>query len=82
VIHITRVVVVQKSTIFFINIFRLYSLFWWTNETLNAWTHLLGWMYFAYFTVKEVVQTFSDGESISWHDNLMMIMILVCFQVY
>jgi hypothetical protein len=54
------------------------SLFWWTNETLNAWTHLLGWMYFAFYTVREI--GLIDLES-TWHDNIMMIVILVCFQV-
>jgi len=54
------------------------SLFWWTNETLNAWTHLLGWVYFAYYTVREIGQFVGQN---AWHDSFMMIVILVCFQI-
>jgi len=56
----------------------LKSMFWWTNETMNTWTHLLGWIYFAYFTVKEIL---SLGHASTWQDSVMMIIILSCFQI-
>lgn len=57
-----------------------FSLFWWTNETLNAWTHLLGWIYFAYFTVDEVLQLVNSND-ISWQDSAISLLIVSCFQV-
>ncbi|XP_046463559.1 progestin and adipoQ receptor family member 3-like [Daphnia pulex] len=56
------------------------SLFWWTNETLNAWTHLLGWIYFAYFTVDEVLQLVNSGGT-SWQDSAISLLIVFCFQI-
>ncbi|KZS14977.1 Membrane progestin receptor gamma [Daphnia magna] len=56
------------------------SLFWWTNETLNAWTHLLGWIYFAYFTVDEVLQLVNSND-ISWQDSAISLLIVSCFQI-
>jgi predicted membrane channel-forming protein YqfA (hemolysin III family) len=44
-------------------------MFWWTNETLNTWTHLLGWIYFAYFTVEEVRQSIGSESSSTWQDG-------------
>ena len=56
----------------------LKSIFWWTNETMNTWTHLLGWIYFAYFTVQEILWL---GHGSTWQDSVMMIIILSCFQI-
>ena len=57
------------------------SLFWWTNETLNAWTHLLGWIYFAYFTVDEILQLVNSSGISTWQDSAISLLIVVCFQV-
>ena len=56
-------------------------MFWWTNETLNVWTHLLGWMYFAYLTVHELLEAYYSFGSVHWFDSAISILILVCFQV-
>lgn len=61
--------------------FFYYSLFWWTNETLNAWTHLLGWIYFAYFTVEEILLLVNGDGTSAWQDSAINLLITICFQV-
>ncbi|XP_063697649.1 progestin and adipoQ receptor family member 3-like [Culicoides brevitarsis] len=56
----------------------LESIFWWTNETINIWTHLFGCIYFA-------VLSYADMKFLSVHADLMDYLIIIgclfCFEI-
>lgn len=62
------------------------SLFWWTNETLNIWTHFLGWMLHFYLTLRDHVQIAPEifGEpalpGMSQTDRFIGTFVSICFQ--
>lgn len=54
------------------------SIFWWTNETINIWSHIFGWMLFFGLT-------FYDLCLLNIHapfgDKMIVALLLICFQV-
>lgn len=55
-----------------------YSVFWWTNETINIWSHIFGFMLFAGLTFKDAVYI---DISFPWEDAVLVANVLACFQV-
>ncbi|XP_071051527.1 progestin and adipoQ receptor family member 3 isoform X2 [Onthophagus taurus] len=54
------------------------SIFWWTNETINIWSHVFGFMLFLGLTLKDSV--YIDIQA-PWEDKVLVANVLVCFQV-
>jgi len=55
-------------------------MFWWTNETLNIWTHLLGWVLFFGLTIYDSLGLMKLPKTQPW-DQFVITMLLLCFQV-
>lgn len=55
----------------------LESVFWWTNETINIWSHLFGWFLFVGLTIADI--QFLSAHA-SFIDKIIVGAILVCFQ--
>lgn len=56
----------------------LESVFWWTNETINIWTHIFGWMLFLGLTLYDLLLL---NIHASLTDKFIVGMLLVCFQI-
>nr|CAD7442117.1 unnamed protein product [Timema bartmani] len=56
----------------------LESIFWWTNETVNIWSHIFGWMLFMGLTLYDLVLL---NIHASFTDKFIVALLLVCFQV-
>lgn len=56
----------------------LESMFWWTNETVNIWSHVFGWFLFIGLAYSDVVLLQMHASMI---DKLIVGALLVCFQV-
>ncbi|KRT86573.1 hypothetical protein AMK59_2862, partial [Oryctes borbonicus] len=56
----------------------LESVFWWTNETINIWSHMFGFMLFAGLTIKDAIYI---DISFPWEDAVLVANVLICFQV-
>ncbi|GJQ69626.1 hypothetical protein Trydic_g6714 [Trypoxylus dichotomus] len=56
----------------------LESVFWWTNETINIWSHMFGFMLFAGLTFKDAIYI---DISFPWEDAVLVANVLLCFQV-
>lgn len=56
----------------------LQSIFWWTNETINIWSHLLGYFLFVALTISDLQFLHVHG---SFSDKLICGSLLVCFQL-
>uniref|UniRef100_A0A1Y1KMV1 Uncharacterized protein n=1 Tax=Photinus pyralis TaxID=7054 RepID=A0A1Y1KMV1_PHOPY len=54
------------------------SIFWWTNETINIWSHLFGWLLFVGLTIYDLSLL---NLHASFLDKLCVAMLLICFQV-
>ncbi|KAL0280919.1 UNVERIFIED_CONTAM: hypothetical protein PYX00_002071 [Menopon gallinae] len=54
------------------------SIFWWTNETINIWSHIFGWMLFLGLTLYDLL-LLNIHASVT--DKFIVGMLLVCFQV-
>jgi predicted membrane channel-forming protein YqfA (hemolysin III family) len=56
----------------------LESMFWWTNETVNIWSHVFGWFLF-------IGLAYTDIELLRIHasmvDKIIIGALLVCFQM-
>ncbi|KAF5305459.1 hypothetical protein FQA39_LY01550 [Lamprigera yunnana] len=53
------------------------SIFWWTNETMNIWSHIFGFLLFVGLTVHDLMLLKVHG---SFLDKLCVAMLLLCFQ--
>lgn len=54
------------------------SIFWWTNETINIWSHIFGWFLFLALGWTDYVYLRNYGSS---QDKLVAAILIVCFQV-
>lgn len=54
------------------------SMFWMTNETINIWSHVFGWMLFLGLTLYDL---FLLNIHASFTDKFIVGMLLACFQV-
>lgn len=54
------------------------SIFWWTNETINIWSHLIGWILFVALTITDI-QFLSQHASLV--DKIIVSALLFCFQL-
>ncbi|XP_026480455.1 progestin and adipoQ receptor family member 3-like [Ctenocephalides felis] len=55
----------------------LESVFWWTNETINIWSHLFGYLLFLGLTVTDLALLQIQA---GWFDKLIVGALLGCFQ--
>ncbi|XP_037050987.1 progestin and adipoQ receptor family member 3 isoform X2 [Bradysia coprophila] len=53
------------------------SMFWWTNETVNIWSHVFGWLLFVGLTINDI--NFLSTHA-SFIDKIMVGTLLICFQ--
>ena len=60
--------------------FTLSSLFVWSNETMNIWTHLLGLIYFFYLLIYDNFSLLEDSHS-DFGDNLTFTLMDSAFMV-
>lgn len=56
----------------------VFSIFWWTNETINIWSHLFGLLLFSGLTVYDFILL---QVHVAVSDKLIVGAVLVCFQV-
>lgn len=56
-----------------------FSAFWLTNETINIWSHVFGWMLFFGLTIYDL---FLLNIHASQFDKLVVGLLLGCFQVF
>ncbi|XP_055535739.1 progestin and adipoQ receptor family member 3 isoform X3 [Wyeomyia smithii] len=56
----------------------LESIFWWTNETINIWSHIFGWFLFIGLTYSDIMLLEMHASMV---DKLIVGSLLVCFQV-
>ncbi|XP_058824371.1 progestin and adipoQ receptor family member 3 isoform X2 [Topomyia yanbarensis] len=56
----------------------LESIFWWTNETINIWSHVFGWFLFIGLAYSDIVLLEMHASMV---DKLIVGSLLVCFQV-
>lgn len=54
------------------------SIFWWTNETVNIWSHIFGLFMFFALTINDINYLNSNASLI---DKVIVSAVLVCFQV-
>ncbi|XP_046745213.1 progestin and adipoQ receptor family member 3 isoform X1 [Diprion similis] len=55
----------------------LESIFWWTNETINIWSHIFGWMLFLGLTLYDLCLLNIHAP---FGDKLIVALLLICFQ--
>ncbi|XP_043266773.1 progestin and adipoQ receptor family member 3 [Venturia canescens] len=55
----------------------LESVFWWTNETINIWSHVFGWMLFLGLTLYDICLLNIHAP---FGDKVLVTLLLVCFQ--
>jgi hypothetical protein len=55
-----------------------FSIFWMTNETINIWSHIFGWMLFLALTLYDL---FLLNFEASVFDKFIVGLLLGCFQV-
>lgn len=55
-----------------------FSIFWWTNETVNIWSHIFGWMLFFGLTLYDLCLLNIHAP---FGDKMIVALLLVCFQV-
>lgn len=56
----------------------LESIFWWTNETVNIWSHIFGWMLFFGLTLYDLCLLNIHAP---FSDKLIVSLLLLCFQI-
>ncbi|EEB19387.1 conserved hypothetical protein [Pediculus humanus corporis] len=56
----------------------LESIFWWTNETINIWSHIFGWMLFLGLTLYDLLLL---NIHASFTDKFIVGVLLACFQI-
>lgn len=54
------------------------SIFWWTNETINIWSHIFGWLLFLALGWTDYTYLRNYGSS---QDKVVAAILIVCFQV-
>ncbi|XP_077287526.1 progestin and adipoQ receptor family member 3 [Arctopsyche grandis] len=54
------------------------SIFWWTNETINIWSHVFGWFLFLGLTINDLMLL---NIHASFIDKVVVGVLLSCFQV-
>ncbi|XP_015438154.1 PREDICTED: progestin and adipoQ receptor family member 3, partial [Dufourea novaeangliae] len=55
----------------------LESIFWWTNETVNIWSHIFGWMLFFGLTLYDLCLLNIHAPM---GDKVIVALLLICFQ--
>lgn len=55
----------------------LESIFWWTNETVNIWSHIFGWMLFFGLTLYDLCLLNIHAP---FGDKIIVALLLICFQ--
>lgn len=58
--------------------YSFFSMFWWTNETINIWSHILGCALFLGLTFYDLCLVKIHAPMI---DKILVALLLVCFQV-
>ncbi|XP_012276803.1 progestin and adipoQ receptor family member 3 [Orussus abietinus] len=53
------------------------SIFWWTNETINIWSHIFGWMLFLGLTLYDLCLLNIHAP---FGDKMLVALLLICFQ--
>ncbi|CAL7943881.1 unnamed protein product [Xylocopa violacea] len=53
------------------------SIFWWTNETVNIWSHIFGWMLFFGLTLYDLCLLNIHAP---FSDKVIVALLLICFQ--
>ncbi|XP_043515136.1 progestin and adipoQ receptor family member 3 [Frieseomelitta varia] len=53
------------------------SIFWWTNETVNIWSHIFGWMLFCGLTLYDLCLLNIHAP---FGDKMIVALLLICFQ--
>ncbi|XP_043580278.1 progestin and adipoQ receptor family member 3 isoform X1 [Bombus pyrosoma] len=53
------------------------SIFWWTNETVNIWSHIFGWMLFFGLTLYDLCLLNIHAP---FGDKVIVALLLICFQ--
>lgn len=56
----------------------LESIFWWTNETVNIWSHIFGWMLFFGLTMYDLCLLNIHAP---FSDKVIVSLLLLCFQI-
>ncbi|XP_018053928.1 PREDICTED: progestin and adipoQ receptor family member 3 [Atta colombica] len=56
----------------------LESIFWWTNETVNIWSHIFGWMLFFGLTLYDLCLLNIHAP---FGDKVIVSLLLLCFQI-
>lgn len=54
------------------------SVFWWTNETVNIWSHIFGLLLFSGLAINDILIINIDAP---FGDKVIVTFILLCFQV-
>lgn len=57
-----------------------YSLFVWSNETVNIWSHIIGFSLFFYYTIYDNTVWIPERRG-SVTDHFCLTLALACFQV-
>ncbi|KAI4472348.1 hypothetical protein M0802_016914 [Mischocyttarus mexicanus] len=52
-------------------------IFWWTNETINIWSHIFGWMLFFGLTLYDLCLLNIHAP---FGDKIIVALLLICFQ--
>lgn len=55
-----------------------FSLFWWTNETINIWSHIFGFFLFLAVTIRDILTFDISARTM---DIIVMTFVMLCFQV-
>ena len=87
-LHITEVEAYRRYNPYILNGYRkrlsfascLKSVFSWHNQTMNIWTHLLGFFFFLYYFIKDIIIYSGHRESLSLTDLMILCTILICYQ--
>ena len=58
----------------------IYSIFVMTNETVNIWTHLIGFIIFSVLLMDDIL-LYLPGSNAVWSDYVVFVVMDVCFQV-
>ena len=57
-----------------------YSLFIWSNETINIWSHILGFFLFFYLMIWDNITGIAQAKG-TIVDHVVLSLALICFQV-
>lgn len=78
ILLLKQIIIILIIIVYFIIVF-CFSAFWLTNETINIWSHVFGWMLFFGLTIYDL---FLLNIHASSFDKLVVGLLLGCFQVF